>query len=58
MPYDFQSKTNAKGTLFITAPLPPLLNLAGIVGLTIDRSSKTSTKRLIVRVIAGHCGSL
>jgi len=56
VPYNFQSRTRAKGTLFVTAPQPPLQNMAGIVGLTIDWTSKTSTKRLVVRVLAGRRG--
>ena len=57
LPYSFQSKTQAKGTLFLTAPRPPLHAMAGIVGLTIDESSKTATKRLVVRVLAGRRGA-
>lgn len=56
VPYNLNSKTQAKGTLFVTTPLPPLQNLAGIVGLTIDWTSKSAGKRLIVRVLAGERG--
>ena len=56
VPYTLQSKTQAKGTLFITAPRPPLENMAGIIGATIDESSKIPGARLIVRVLTGHRG--
>ena len=56
VPYHFQSKTRAQGMLYFTTPLAPLQNMAGIIALTIDESSKTATKRLIVRVLAGRRG--
>jgi len=58
LPYNFRSKTNMNGTLFVTAARPPLQNLAGVVGLTVDWSSKTPGKRLIVHVLAGRRGPL
>ena len=54
LPYFFRSKTQARGRLFITEPRPPLQNIAGIVGLVIDWSSKSPDKRLIMRVLAGR----
>ena len=57
VPYTLQSKTQANGTLFITASHPPLQNMAGIIGATIDWSSKTPGKRLILRVLAGQRGA-
>jgi hypothetical protein len=57
VPYNFRSKTEARGAFFVTASRPPLQNLAGIVGLTIDWSSKAAAKRLTMRVLAGHLGS-
>ena len=57
VPYAFLSKTQARGLLFITAPQPPLQNVAGIVGLTVDWSSKAPGKRLIVRVLASRRGN-
>lgn len=57
VPYNLHSRTEAKGSLFITAPRPPLQNTAGIIGLTIDWSSKTATRRLSMRVIAGRTGT-
>jgi hypothetical protein len=56
MPYNFLSKTNARGALFVTVPQPPLQNIAGIVGLTVDWSSKTPDKRLVMRVLASRRG--
>lgn len=53
LPYRFLSKTKAKGNFFVTAPRPPLQNMAGVVGLTVDETSKTPGKRLIMRVLAG-----
>jgi hypothetical protein len=57
LPYFFKSKTQAGGTFYVTAPQPPLQNMAGIVGLTVDWTSKTAAKRLIVRVLAGRRGT-
>ncbi len=57
VPYHFLSKTTAHGTFYFTAVRPPLRNLAGFVGLTIDSSSKTPGKRLIMRVLAGRLGT-
>lgn len=54
LPYRFLSKTKAKGNFYVTAPRPPLQNMAGIIGLTVDETSKTSGKRLIMRVLAGR----
>ena len=54
LPYKFLSKTKAKGNFYVTAPRPPLQNMAGIIGLTVDETSKTSGKRLIMRVLAGR----
>ncbi len=56
LPYRFNSKTTAGGNLFFTVPRPPLQDIAGIVGLTVDWSSKTATKHLIMRVLAGGRG--
>lgn len=56
LPYRFNSKTTARGNLFFTVPRPPLQNIAGIIGLTVDWSSKTATKRLIMRVLADERG--
>lgn len=56
VPYHFLSKTKARGTFYITAAQPPLQNMAGIIGLTIDETSKTAAKRLIVRVLASRRG--
>lgn len=56
IPYNFRSKTQARGTFFVTASRPPLRNMAGIVGLTVDWTSKTPAKRLLVRVLAGRRG--
>lgn len=53
LPYHFFSKTKAKGNFFITAPRPPLQNMAGVIGLTVDETSKAPGKRLIMRVLAG-----
>ncbi len=57
VPYVFRSKTQARGQLFVTEPRPPLQNIAGIVGLVIDWSSKTPDKRLVMRVVAGRRAS-
>ena len=54
LPYHFLSKTKAKGNFFVTAPRPPLQNMAGVIGLTVDETSKTPGKRLIMRVLAGR----
>ena len=54
VPYNFYSKTKAKGHFYITASRPPLQNMGGIIGLTVDETSKTSSKRLIMRVLAGR----
>ncbi len=56
LPYYFNSKTKAGGTFFVTTPVPPLQNMAGIVGLTVDWTSKAAGKRLVVRVLAGRRG--
>jgi hypothetical protein len=56
LPYKFLSKTKAVGTFYFTASRPPLLNLAGILGLTVDSTSKTPAKRLVVRVLASRRG--
>jgi hypothetical protein len=56
VPYYFQSKTKAGGLLFIAESRPPLRNTAGIVGLTVDWSSKAPGRRLIARVLAGQRG--
>ena len=58
VPYDFISKTRAKGTFFVTASQPPLQNMAGILGLTVDWTSKTPGKRLIIRVLASRRAGL
>ncbi|MEO6994177.1 MAG: hypothetical protein ABI273_11135 [Lacunisphaera sp.] len=57
VPYNFLSKTTAHGTFYFTAVRPPLRNLAGFVGLTVDTTSKTANKRLIMRVLAGRLGA-
>lgn len=54
LPYFFRSKTQARGRLFVTEPRPPLRNIAGIVGLAIDWSSKNPDTRLVMRVLAGR----
>lgn len=54
VPYHFLSKTKAKGDFFVTAPRPPLQNIAGVIGLTVDETSKTPGKRLVMRVLAGR----
>lgn len=56
VPYNFRSRTQARGNFFITASQPPLRNMAGIIGLTVDSTSKNSTKRLVMRVLAGARG--
>ena len=56
VPYNFLSKTTAHGTFYFTAARPPLRNLAGFVGLTIDSTSKTPAKRLVMRVLAAQRG--
>ena len=56
VPYNFISKTKAHGTFYVVVPRPPLQNMAGIIGLTVDETSKTPTKRLIVRVLASRRG--
>lgn len=56
MPYAFHSKTEARGAFFVTAPQPPLQNMAGLVGLTVDETSKVPGKRLVMRVLAGRRG--
>lgn len=56
VPYHFLSKTKASGNFFVTAPRPPLQNMAGIIGLTIDQTSKVAGKRLTVRVLSGRRG--
>ena len=56
LPYHLWSKTNATGTFYVTRPQPPLQNMAGLVGLTIDETSKKPGRRLIVRVLAGRRG--
>lgn len=57
VPYNFRSKTKAGGTFFITVARPPLQNMAGIVGLTVDSTSKAPGRRLIMRVLAGRRGA-
>jgi hypothetical protein len=57
VPYNFNSKTQARGSFFVTTSRPPLQNMAGIVGLTVDWTSKASNKRLIVRVLASRRGA-
>jgi hypothetical protein len=57
VPYNFLSKTTAHGMFYFTSVRPPLRNLAGFVGLTVDASSKTPGKRLIMRVLAGQLGA-
>jgi hypothetical protein len=57
VPYNFFSKTTAHGMFYFTTVRPPLRNLAGFVGLTVDASSKTPGKRLIMRVLAGQLGA-
>jgi hypothetical protein len=57
VPYNFLSKTTAHGKFYFTTVRPPLRNLAGFVGLTVDSSSKTPDKRLIMRVLAGRLGT-
>lgn len=56
IPYRFDSKTHCGGALWVTAPRPPLQTMAGILGLTIDWTSKAPGKHLIVRVLAGERG--
>ena len=56
LPYNFLSRTNAHGVFFVTSPRPPLQNIAGIVGLTVDGSSKDPAKRLVMRVLASRRG--
>ena len=56
LPYKLDSKTKAGGTFFITAPQPPLQNTAGIIGLTVDWTSKPPGKRLTMRVLACRRG--
>jgi len=57
IPYEFRSKTKAHGSFFATAARPPLQTMAGIVGLTVDWTSKAPAKRLIVQVLAGKGGT-
>jgi hypothetical protein len=57
VPYHFLSKTKASGTFYFAEAGPPLRNLAGFVGLTIDSTSKQPGKRLIMRVLAGRRGA-
>ena len=57
VPYNFLSKTTAHGAFYFTAVRPPLRNLAGFIGLTVDSSSKTPDKRLSMRVLAGRLGT-
>lgn len=56
VPYHFRSKTKASGAFFITAARPPLQNMAGIVGFTVDSTTKNSGKRLLMRVLSGRRG--
>ena len=57
LPYKFLSKTKAVGTFYFTASRPPLLNMAGLLALTVDTTSKTPARRLTVRVLASRRGS-
>lgn len=57
VPYNFLSKTKASGIFYFTAVRPPLQNVAGFVGLTVNSTSKAPGKRLIMRVLAGRLGS-
>lgn len=54
VPYNFFSKTKAKGHFYLMNSRPPLQNLAGIIGLTVDETSKAPGKRLVMRVLAGR----
>jgi len=54
VPFNFHSKTEAHGFFYVTASKPPLQNVAGILGLTVDGTSKVPGRRLVMRVIAGR----
>lgn len=56
VPYNFFSKTKAHGSFYFSRARPPLLNLAGFLGLTVDATSKAPGRRLVMRVLAGHRG--
>lgn len=57
LPYHLWSKTNATGAFYVTRPQPPLQNMAGLVGLTVDETSKKPGRRLSIRILAGRRGS-
>jgi len=48
-----QRHTTTKGTLFVTAPAPPLQVCAGFIGMTAT-STKAPDKRLIMRLMAAR----
>jgi len=54
VPYNFRSKTTARGMFFATEARPPLQNMAGIIGLTVTSTTKAPGRRLIMRVLAGR----
>jgi hypothetical protein len=54
VPYKLNSKTEARGKIFITDPRPPLQNMAGIIGATVDETSKATGRRLVLRVLAAQ----
>jgi hypothetical protein len=56
VPYNFLSKTKARGSFYFTTVRPPLQNMAGFMGLTIDSTSKNPQKRLTMRVLSGRRG--
>ncbi len=56
VPYRFLSKTKAQGHFYFTPASPPLQTMAGFVGLTIDSTSKSPGKRLVMRVLSGRRG--
>lgn len=58
VPFNFHSKTEAHGFFYVTASKPPLQNVAGILGLTVDDTSKAPGRLLVMRVIAGRRATL
>lgn len=56
LPYHLWSKTNATGSFYVIRPQPPLQNMAGLVGLTVDETSKKPGRRLSMRIMAGRRG--
>lgn len=54
VPFNFHSKTEAHGFFYVTAANPPLRVMAGILGLSVEATSKAPGRRLVMRVVAGR----